>query len=89
MTILREAEKRGATTGKGPVGLAAAALYIAALLDGKTITQKALADASGVTEVTVRNRYKGLMKSLGFGKIVGGKGDQWGQFLSIIRAEST
>ena len=42
------------------MGMAAAALYIACLQNNEKITQKDIAEASGVTEVTVRNRYKAL-----------------------------
>ncbi|BBE42468.1 TFIIB-type zinc ribbon-containing protein [Conexivisphaera calida] len=42
-------------SGKDPMGLAAAAVYLAALMEGLNITQLAIAQASGVTEVTVRN----------------------------------
>jgi transcription initiation factor TFIIIB Brf1 subunit/transcription initiation factor TFIIB len=53
--------------GKGPTGMAAAALYIASIMNGKTITQRELAKAADVTEVTVRNRYKGLDNALHLG----------------------
>jgi transcription initiation factor TFIIB len=62
--ILREAEKIKTTAGKDPMGLAAAALYIACLMNNEKMTQKKIADAAGVTEVTIRNRYKGLRDSL-------------------------
>jgi transcription initiation factor TFIIB len=62
--ILRESEREKLTTGKDPVGLAAAALYIASRLEGEDVTQEDVADAAGVTEVTVRNRYKGLAEGL-------------------------
>jgi transcription initiation factor TFIIB len=62
--ILREARKRRAAAGKDPMGLAAAALYIACLQNGEKKTQKDIAEAAGVTEVTVRNRYKTLKKQL-------------------------
>jgi transcription initiation factor TFIIB len=65
--VLRMAKKKNVVVGKGPIGLAAAALYIAALKKGVVITQKELAGASKVTEVTIRNRYKGLDQSLGLG----------------------
>ena len=65
--ILREAERLKATSGRNPMGLAAAALYIACLENGENRTQKVIADASGVTEVTVRNRYKELKEVLGIG----------------------
>jgi transcription initiation factor TFIIB len=44
--------------------LAAAALYIACLQNNEKKTQKDIAEAAGVTEVTVRNRYKTLRKQL-------------------------
>jgi transcription initiation factor TFIIB len=62
--ILREARKRRAAAGKDPMGLAAAALYIACLKNNEKKTQKDIAEAAGVTEVTVRNRYKTLKKQL-------------------------
>ena len=62
--ILREARKRRAAAGKDPMGLAAAALYIACLQNNEKKTQKDIAEAAGVTEVTVRNRYKTLKKQL-------------------------
>ncbi|UCC34081.1 MAG: transcription initiation factor IIB [Candidatus Bathyarchaeota archaeon] len=63
--ILREAKKRHAASGKDPMGLAAAALYIACLQNDEKKTQKDIAEAGGVTEVTVRNRYKSLKRRLG------------------------
>jgi transcription initiation factor TFIIB len=42
------------------MGLAATALYLACTQTGVQITQRDLAEAAGVTEVTIRNRYKGL-----------------------------
>jgi transcription initiation factor TFIIB len=46
------------------MGLAAAALYLACVMSGENTTQKVIALAAGVTEVTIRNRYKGLKESL-------------------------
>ena len=62
--IIRDAKNNHATMGKDPSGLAAAALYIASKLKKEKITQKHLAKAAGLTEVTVRNRAKDLMKRL-------------------------
>ena len=62
--ILRDARKNRAAAGKDPMGLAAAALYIACLQNSEKKTQKDIAEAAGVTEVTVRNRYKSLKKQL-------------------------
>ena len=63
--ILREAKKRRIASGKDPMGLAAAALYIACLQVNEKKTQKDIAEAAGVTEVTIRNRYKALKRQLG------------------------
>ena len=63
--ILREAIEKGITSGKGPTGLAAAALYVASLLEGEKKTQREVAEVAHVTEVTVRNRYKELVDKLG------------------------
>jgi transcription initiation factor TFIIB len=62
--ILREARNKRAVAGKDPMGLAAAALYIACLQNNEKKTQKNIAEAAGVTEVTVRNRYKILIRQL-------------------------
>ena len=62
--ILRQARKKRASAGKDPMGLAAAALYIACLQSDEKKTQKDIAEAAGVTEVTVRNRYKTLKRQL-------------------------
>jgi transcription initiation factor TFIIB len=62
--LLREAKRKHITVGKDPYGIAAAVLYIACKLRGKKKTQKEIAEAAGVTEVTVRNRKKDLMKKL-------------------------
>jgi transcription initiation factor TFIIB len=64
ITILREARQKRFSSGKDPMGLAAAALYIACLKNTEKSTQKDIAEAAGVTEVTVRNRYKDLKKRL-------------------------
>ncbi len=63
--IIRMASETGISTGKGPTGIAAAAIYIAAIKNGKTRTQKSIAKVSGVTEVTIRNRYKDMSRALG------------------------
>ena len=63
--FLKQAKKNEVTSGKGPTGVAAAALYIAAVLQGEKRTQREIADAIGVTEVTIRNRFKELVEKLG------------------------
>ncbi|MCD6502665.1 MAG: transcription initiation factor IIB [Thermoplasmata archaeon] len=63
--ILRKAREAGLTSGRGPQGMAAAAIYIAAILTGNRKTQKEVAQVANVTEVTIRNRYKELTEKLG------------------------
>ncbi len=62
--ILRKAEELKISAGKDPMGLAAAALYVACVSNGENKTQRDVAEAAGVTEVTIRNRYKGLKIAL-------------------------
>ena len=62
--IIRKAKQKGVSIGRDPAGIAAAALYIATRLSGEKRTQKAVAGVAGVTEVTVRNRYREIIKLL-------------------------
>ena len=66
--ILEKAQKEELTSGRGPTGIAAAALYVSALLHGEKRTQREVADVAGVTEVTIRNRYKELLEELNLDK---------------------
>jgi transcription initiation factor TFIIB len=65
LEILAKARQLGVAAGKDPVGLAASALYVASTLSGEDKTQRDIAQAAGVTEVTIRNRYKNLRNALG------------------------
>ncbi|MFX1565315.1 MAG: transcription initiation factor IIB [Promethearchaeota archaeon] len=62
--ILEDARLKGITAGKDPTGLAASALYISAIMEGERRTQREIAEVAHVTEVTVRNRYKELVREL-------------------------
>ena len=62
--ILSKALSLELTSGRGPIGIAAAALYIAGLLEGERRTQRDISEVSGVTEVTIRNRYKEIISKL-------------------------
>jgi len=62
--ILKEAVDKELTSGRGPNGVAAAALYIASILCGERRTQRNVAEVACVTEVTIRNRYKELAGKL-------------------------
>ncbi len=65
LEIIRQVEEKGLTSGRGPTGVAAAAIYIAAVLNNERRTQREVAEVSGVTEVTIRNRYKEISEKLG------------------------
>jgi transcription initiation factor TFIIB len=56
--------KKTLTAGKDPLGLAASILYIAFQEADEIKTQRVMAIAAGVTEVTIRNRIKSLAKDL-------------------------
>jgi transcription initiation factor TFIIB len=62
--IMNNITQREISTGKNPMGLAASVLYMSSIKTGENITQGNLSDAAGVTEVTLRNRYKDLMNRL-------------------------
>ena len=61
--ILKETQKRQESSGKDPMGLAAAALYFSCVKNGVYVTQRDLAEAANVTEVTIRNRFKALKEA--------------------------
>ena len=61
--VLKQAQENEVSAGKDPMGLAAAALYLSCVKNGEDKTQRDIAEAN-VTEVTIRNRYKGLKDSL-------------------------
>jgi len=65
LKILKRADISELTSGRGPAGIAAAALYVAALMNDEKKTQREVADVAGITEVTIRNRYKELIEKLG------------------------
>jgi len=64
--LLKLAKKYHITAGKAPTGLAGAALYVAAIQEGERRTQKEISLAAGVTEATIRNRYKEIVTHLKF-----------------------
>lgn len=68
--ILHKAKKFDITSGKGPTGVAASAIYVSCVLGGEKRTQREVADVVGVTEVTIRNRYKELIDKLGISEEV-------------------
>jgi transcription initiation factor TFIIB len=63
--LLETAREEGVHSGKSPVGLAAAAVYAAALLVNEKTTQAAVSEVADVSEVTIRNRYHELLEAEG------------------------
>ncbi|MDY6819873.1 MAG: transcription initiation factor IIB, partial [Halobacteriales archaeon] len=61
--LLASAKEQGVHSGKSPVGLAAAAIYAAALLTNNRVTQAAVSEAADISEVTIRNRYHELLEA--------------------------
>ncbi len=68
--LLQKGRRMNLVVGKDPSGVAGAALYIACVKNSERVTQKKIAEAAGVTEVTIRNRYKSLVKDMNL-KIAG------------------
>ncbi len=62
--LLERCRDFGLTIGRDPLGLAAAAIYIASIMLDERRTQREIAEVARVTEVTVRNRYKELVDKL-------------------------
>lgn len=70
--ILRRIEEAEGTSSLSPIGTAAAAIYLAGLACGERRPQKAVAEVAGVSEVTLRNRFRylsdGFLASLDIGQ---------------------
>ncbi len=65
--IIEETAEKGLLSGKSPTGYAAAAIYLASILCNDKRTQKEVAEAANVTEVTIRNRYHEQAEAIGAG----------------------
>ncbi|WP_254271522.1 transcription initiation factor IIB [Haloarcula marina] len=61
--LIDKARRAGLLSGKSPVGLAAAAVYAAALLTNEKVTQSEVGEVANISEVTIRNRYKELLEA--------------------------
>ena len=64
LRLLDKLAEARAAEGCSPVGVAAAAVYAASLAFSERLTQREIAEKAGVTEVTVRNHFKRIMRSL-------------------------
>jgi transcription initiation factor TFIIB len=64
MKMMAEIIKKGISAGKNPMGLAGAVLYVSCKNHNESITQRKIAEAAGVTEVTIRHDLDSIMKML-------------------------
>ena len=62
--ILKRCKVRGITAGKNPMAQAAASLYIACLINNEKTSQKKFSLASGISDVTIRNRVSLIKKTI-------------------------
>jgi transcription initiation factor TFIIB len=60
--IINNITNNSVSAGKNPMGLAGAALYLACKYHKEDVTQMRIAEAAGVTEVTIRNTLKDIQK---------------------------
>lgn len=56
--VVTVATEEGVASGKSPSGFAAAAVYYAAKLRDEPCTQEEVHEVSGVSKITIRNRYQ-------------------------------
>jgi transcription initiation factor TFIIB len=61
INIMQKVTENEISAGKDPMGLAATVLYITCIKTGESISQKEISNIAGVSEVTLRNRFKDLM----------------------------
>ena len=62
IVIMCDLTRKEVPAGKDPMGIAATVLYIACLNTGEKRTQTDIAQAAGITEMTLRNRYKDIKR---------------------------
>lgn len=64
LTILASAKKKGLIEGKNPIAMAATSLYLSSVMNKENKTQREIARASGISEVTIRSRTRFLIEVL-------------------------
>ena len=62
--IIDDARITGLISGKGPGGIAAAAIYIASISAGEEISRRQISEVAGITEATLKKHYKLLSDNL-------------------------
>jgi transcription initiation factor TFIIB len=72
LRLMKKVQEAGLSAGKEPMGIVGAVIYLSLPksdenIKKRIITQAAIADAAGVSEVTIRNVYKEIEKKLSLG----------------------
>ena len=62
--LLNEIERRLLSNGRSPPGVACAVLYISSKINREKVTQRMLQEIGGITEVTIRNNYRIILKQM-------------------------
>jgi transcription initiation factor TFIIB len=62
--LMEKAVDNKLTNGRSPAGIAAACIYISSYINDERRTQNSIALEAQITEVTIRNRYKELLRNL-------------------------
>jgi transcription initiation factor TFIIB len=72
LKLMKKVQDAGLSAGKEPMGMVGAVIYLSLPksdenIQKRIITQAVIADAAGVSEVTIRNVYKEIEKKLSLG----------------------
>ena len=72
LRLMKKVQEKGLSAGKEPMGIVGAVIYLSLPksdenIRQRIITQAIIADAAGVSEVTIRNVYKEIEKKLSLG----------------------
>ena len=72
LRLMKKVQDAGLSAGKEPMGIVGAVIYLSLPksdenIKKRSITQAVIADAAGVSEVTIRNVYKEIEKKLSLG----------------------
>ena len=65
MNIMHQVLQSEISVGKNPMGLAVSVIYLSCVHSDENKTQNDIAQASGVSQVTIRNRFRELNNRLG------------------------
>lgn len=62
ISIYETLRKKRVTAGKKPNGVAATVIYMATIRSNENISQQDISKVSGITKITIRNRYRDFQK---------------------------